>query len=164
MSTSSTALIQQVRQLINDTAADPANQNWEDSEIDAALVDGYGFVTYGERTETTANGQDTALAKLWAGATLCATMARSDARLSDWKAASGEEYKSGQIAANLNKLSALWYKQVEDAMKRDILRNAEGQSKSAQAEGAQMDWNAQHGAHAARKQPRLAKHNNPSDR
>ena len=138
--TNSDDLRKKTRHLINDASTNPDEQVWSEAEIDAALDDGFGFVTYGERNESGASSMDIALAKLWAGATLVTTLARDKARIARWKTAAGEEYDSGQVADNLMKLAETWLAQVERALQRENDRLSD-EIKTQPATGGVLGWN-----------------------
>lgn len=137
----SEALRQRVRQLINDTSNDPGTQIWSESEIDSALIDAFGYVTYGERDEGGADSFDISLSKLSAGATLVSTLVRDKARLARWKTSAGEEHSSGEIAQNLQSLANSWMKQVDKALERRIQLMSDGVKTKAPT-GATVTWNS----------------------
>ena len=138
--THSEELRRRLRYQVNDHSSNPDDQVWSETEIDGALVDAFGYVTYGERTESSGSSLDISLAKLWAGATLLGNLARDNARLAKWKTAAGEEHDAGQISKNIDAIAGRWFDQVERALKRQNDRLRDDIKTEAPA-GAPMNWN-----------------------
>lgn len=155
----------QLRMLVQDYGQDPTSHKWSESEIDSALTDGYGMVTYGDRNESTASSFDTALAKMYAGAQLCIGLARDRARLKAWRSAAGEGVESQQEAIRLESLANSWMNQVNTALNRLIQKSKNDVSNVAHAEGANMGLNgATELTHSEFRFGRVNKLNRPNDR
>lgn len=137
----SAALVLQVRYLVRDNPHDEDARIFSNNEIDSALVDGFGMVTFGDRDASTATSYDTALAKMYAAANLTYTLVRDKARFLSWTSAAGESVDASKESENLTKLADSWMDQVNQSIKRGIERAKNDVSLTKDAHGGGLNFN-----------------------
>lgn len=156
---SSAAIILEVRTVLKDTAI----VVWTDTEIDYAIIDGFGVVTYGERNESGADQADKALAKQWAQAQLLRGLARDKARFFKWQSAQGTSADKSTTPRELRMIADEMMGDVNKALQR-VIDRTKADIKLQGADGLRMDWGKNVASHSDRNYDRrLAKHNKPSD-
>jgi len=161
----SSSIIKQVRMIVKDDPQEIANRVFIDEEVDAALSDGFGMVSYGSANEGTSDSFIKALAKLYAGATLLYSLARDKARLYKWKSSLGEEVDSDQESKSLTRIADSMMAQVNSSLSKQIERMKDDVKLQTSAQGTALEFAPDLPKHRDVKfTGRVGKLNKPSDR